>query len=40
MIHANGAARGVSLNSLDPRSPIYRAWLRDHLAGVRRFGDA
>lgn len=40
MIHANGAARGVSLNSLDPASPIYRAWLREHLAGVRRFDRA
>lgn len=37
MIHANGAVRGVSRNSLDPSSPIYRAWLREHLVGVRRF---
>ena len=39
MIHANGAARGISLNSLDPDSPMYRAWLREHLAGVRRFSN-
>ncbi len=37
IIHANGAAWGVSYNSLDPQSPIYRAWLSDNLVGVRRF---
>jgi gamma-D-glutamyl-L-lysine dipeptidyl-peptidase len=37
MIHANGAAWGVSHNSLDPQAPTYRAWLHDHLLGVRRF---
>jgi pimeloyl-ACP methyl ester carboxylesterase/cell wall-associated NlpC family hydrolase len=37
MIHANGTAWGVSYNSLDPSSPEYRAWLRDHLMGVRRY---
>lgn len=36
-IHANGAAWGVSYNSLEPKHPFYRAWLRDHLAGVRRY---
>jgi cell wall-associated NlpC family hydrolase len=36
-IHANGAAWGVSYNSLEPGSPRYRAWLHDHLVGVRRF---
>jgi gamma-D-glutamyl-L-lysine dipeptidyl-peptidase len=36
-IHANGAAWGVSYNSLEPASPRFRAWLRDHLAGIRRF---
>ena len=29
-----GASRS---NSLDPASPIYRAWLKEHLAGVKRF---
>lgn len=37
IIHANGAAWGVSYNSLNPDGPLYRAWLRDHLAGIRRF---
>lgn len=37
IIHSNGAAWGVSLNSLEPASPCYRAWLRDNLLGVRRF---
>jgi hypothetical protein len=37
VIHANSAASGVSINSLDPTSPIYYAWLHEHLAGVRRF---
>ena len=37
MIHANGAAWGVSYNSLNPDSPLYRAWLRENLVGVKRF---
>jgi cell wall-associated NlpC family hydrolase len=36
-IHATGHVWGVTRNSLDPASPIYRAWLKEHLAGVRRF---
>ena len=36
-IHATGQVWGVTRNSLDPASPIYRAWLREHLAGARRF---
>jgi len=36
-IHATGYVWGVTQNSLDPASPIYRAWLKEHLAGVRRF---
>jgi pimeloyl-ACP methyl ester carboxylesterase/cell wall-associated NlpC family hydrolase len=36
-IHANAAAWGVSYNSFDPGAPNYRAWLREHLVGVRRF---
>jgi cell wall-associated NlpC family hydrolase len=36
-IHANATAWGVSYNSLDPAAPNYRAWLREHLVGVRRF---
>jgi cell wall-associated NlpC family hydrolase len=37
VIHATGAVWGVTYNSLDPASPIYRAWLRDNLVGVRRY---
>jgi len=37
MIHANGAAGGISYNSLEPASPRYRAWLKENLAGVGRF---
>ena len=36
-IHATGHVWGVTRNSLDPASPIYRAWLKEHLAGIRRF---
>jgi gamma-D-glutamyl-L-lysine dipeptidyl-peptidase len=36
-IHANGAAWGVSYNSFNPSSLRYRAWLHDHLVGIRRF---
>jgi cell wall-associated NlpC family hydrolase len=36
-IHSTGAVDGVTINSLDPASPIYRPWLREHLAGARRF---
>ena len=36
-IHANGSAWAVSYNSLDPASPIYRAWLHEHCVGARRF---
>ena len=38
IIHSNSAAWGVSYNSLNPRRPGYRAWLHEHLIGVRRFG--
>jgi pimeloyl-ACP methyl ester carboxylesterase len=37
VLHATGSASGVTLNSLEPTSPIYYAWLRENLAGVRRF---
>jgi pimeloyl-ACP methyl ester carboxylesterase len=37
VIHANGSAWGVSINSLNPASPIFSAWLRENLVGVRRF---
>ncbi len=37
VIHANGATGNVAYNSLDPEQPRYRAWLREHLVGVRRF---
>jgi cell wall-associated NlpC family hydrolase len=36
-IHATQITWGVQRNSLDPASPIYRAWLKEHLASVRRF---
>lgn len=37
VIHANSAAGGVSMNSLEPENPRYRAWLQENLAGVGRF---
>jgi cell wall-associated NlpC family hydrolase len=37
VLHATSSAGGVVINSLNPNSPIYRAWLRENLAGVRRF---
>lgn len=37
LIHANGATWNIAYNSLNPARPIYRAWLKDHLVGVRRF---
>lgn len=37
LLHANGTTWNIAYNSLDPASPIYRAWLKDHLVGVRRF---
>lgn len=37
IIHANGSTWNTAYNSLDPISPIYSAYLREHLAGVRRF---
>jgi hypothetical protein len=36
-IHSTGYVWGVTRNSFDPASPIYRADLKEHLAGVRRF---
>lgn len=39
IIHANGTAAGISYNSLNPDKPGYRAWLREHLAGVRRYTE-
>ncbi len=39
-IHANGATWSVAYNSLDPAAPNYRAWLREHLLGVQRFGGS
>jgi hypothetical protein len=40
MIHATRAAGGVTYNSLQPSSPIYNAWLAEHLVGVRRFASS
>jgi pimeloyl-ACP methyl ester carboxylesterase/cell wall-associated NlpC family hydrolase len=37
VIHANGAAWGVSYNSLDPDSRLYRDWLRQNLVGMGHF---
>jgi len=37
IIHANGTTWNIAYNSLDPASPIYRAWLKEHLVGIRRF---
>ena len=37
LIHANGGSWSVACHSLHPASPIYRADLRESLAGVRRF---
>jgi cell wall-associated NlpC family hydrolase len=36
-IHATQITWGVQRNSLDPASPIYRPWLKEHLAAVRTF---
>jgi gamma-D-glutamyl-L-lysine dipeptidyl-peptidase len=36
-IHANGTDWGVSYNSFDPVSPIYRKWLDEFYQGARRF---
>lgn len=36
-IHANGSDWGVSCNSLDPESKIYREWLAANYRGARRF---
>jgi cell wall-associated NlpC family hydrolase len=37
LIHSNGSDWGISYNSINPDRPAYRAYLREHLAGVRRF---
>jgi len=37
IIHANGTTWNIAYNSLDPASLIYRAWLKEHLVGVRRY---
>ena len=36
-IHANEMDWGISYNSFDPASVRYRAWLREHYRGARRF---
>ncbi|MSP13768.1 MAG: alpha/beta fold hydrolase [Chloroflexi bacterium] len=36
VIHANGPAWSVSMNSFNPDHPLYRAWLPENLVGVRR----
>ncbi len=37
VIHANGTAWGVSINSLNPNHALFNPWLRDNLVGVGRF---
>jgi pimeloyl-ACP methyl ester carboxylesterase len=37
LIHSNGSAWGISINSLDPVSPLYQEWLKVNLAGARRY---
>ena len=37
IIHANGTSWGVSYNSIDPASPRFRPWLREHYVGARRY---
>jgi len=37
LIHSNGSAWGISINSLDPASPLYQEWLKANLAGARRY---
>ena len=37
LIHANGTAWGVSINSLDPGRPGYSQWLRENLVSYGRF---
>jgi pimeloyl-ACP methyl ester carboxylesterase len=37
LIHSNGTAWGVSINSLEPESPLFRPWLRDNLFGAKRY---
>ena len=36
-IHANATDWGVSYNSFDPQSPVYRKWLHENYRGARRF---
>jgi gamma-D-glutamyl-L-lysine dipeptidyl-peptidase len=37
IIHANGTAGGISINSLNPDSLTYSAWLQENLVGVGRY---
>jgi pimeloyl-ACP methyl ester carboxylesterase len=36
-IHARGGSVGITINSFDPHSPIYNAYLKENLLAVRRF---
>jgi cell wall-associated NlpC family hydrolase len=36
-IHANGSDWGVSYNTFDPNSKLYRKWLHENYRGARRF---
>jgi hypothetical protein len=36
-IHSTGATDSITTNSLDPQSPLFSPWLKEHLGGVRRF---
>jgi pimeloyl-ACP methyl ester carboxylesterase/cell wall-associated NlpC family hydrolase len=37
VIHANGSAWGISINSLNPDHPHYQEWLKANLAGARSY---
>ena len=36
-IHASGGSVGITINSLDPHSSVYNAYLQENLLAVRRF---
>jgi pimeloyl-ACP methyl ester carboxylesterase/SH3-like domain-containing protein len=36
-LHAKGGSMGITVNSLDPLSPVYNAYLKEHLLALGRF---
>jgi cell wall-associated NlpC family hydrolase len=36
-IHAKGGSVGITVNSFDPHSPVYNAYLKEHWLAVGRF---